>query len=91
MPSNINYTDEVSEKVYFVYLDNLRKEIFNFKTLNLFWDSLYMKLKIAEVDSDRPDSSLLNYAQKSLKPIQKLTSIIFIQYYTREYRSDQFL
>ena len=35
--SNINYTSKVSEKVQFVYLDNLCQEIFNFKTLNLFW------------------------------------------------------
>ena len=39
MLSNINYTDDVSEKVQFVYLDNLCQEIFNFKMLNLFWDS----------------------------------------------------
>ena len=41
MPSIINYSHEVSEKVELVYLDNLRHEIFNFKTLNLLLGPLY--------------------------------------------------
>ena len=34
--SKINHTNEASEKVQFVNLDNLCQEIFNFKTLHLF-------------------------------------------------------
>ena len=33
MPLNINYTNEASEKVKFVYLDNLLQEIFNFNPI----------------------------------------------------------
>ena len=32
---------------------------------------IYMKLKMAEVDSDRPDSSLLNTVQKLLRPVSE--------------------